>query len=99
MGVSVEVADGQRWRRLCKVIEDRTMIDAVLAPGAGQAENLHLAFKPAEQHSLRRGEIDRRMHGGPTPAMLLCAMAAEEFFVRQSLRKLRGKVHRCSQLA
>src|SRR5947209_8451642 len=75
------------------MIEDRTLIDAIAAPGAGNAEHLHLAPEPSQQRLLLVRESDLRMHTPPALPVLLCAVILEKSIIFQTLVKCRCEVH------
>src|SRR5262245_23934708 len=52
VGVPIEIANINLWRRLGKSLKDRTLIHAVAAPRSGNADDLHRANEAREQLAL-----------------------------------------------
>src|SRR5688572_12012087 len=88
MRVAVEVANVEGRRRLGEALEDRALIDAVAAPGARQAKQLHLPFEARQQLVLCGGEPDRLVDAGPAAAVLVRPVPRKKVVVLQALFKL-----------
>src|SRR5262245_10631293 len=91
--VAVEVAhlDDRSGGR--EVLEDRTLVDAVAAPGAGQTHNRHRTPKGPEQLALGGRQLDLLVDRPPTLFLRVVGVAGDELGVRQTLSILVEKRH------
>src|ERR1700729_3561224 len=87
MSIAVDEAKLDRGRGTGEMIENRSLVHAIAAPRAGEAQHFHFALESFQKLNLRFGELHRRMHAGPTAAMFLGAMHGEELIVGKALRE------------
>src|SRR5262249_44046064 len=76
-----------------EVIEDRTLVNAVAAPGPGQTEHGHPPREPAEQGGLLAGQTELRMHRVPTAALRGRRMLVEKGGIGQGCGENARPVH------
>ncbi len=86
-GISVEEANVDLRRRLCEMIKNRAIVDAVPTPGSSQANHRHSSRKTIENSALFRAEREPRMHRGPAIALEGARVSVEECRIRKTFRE------------
>src|SRR3989304_4093475 len=83
---SSEKAEPDAGRGFGQPLQDGALEDAVAAPRAGQAEQVHLPDEAAEQRALLVRQRDAFIHRLPAFAVRGRAVAIEEGVIRKRLR-------------
>ncbi len=93
MIIAVEVPNLQTSRLACEVVEDRTLLNTVPAPGPGNHNDQHVASKTGQQFLLGPGQRDHVMEVIPPATLLGGSIFVEEFGVFQAIRPCAIKIH------
>ena len=91
--ISIQVANVESRGGRRKVLEDRTLVDAVAAPDTRQHQHLDVPLEVRQQLSLGIRQFDAAMKSRPPLLLVWGSKFLEEIVVLQAFREFGGVIH------